>query len=150
MESQKVFAADSTSNDKSAPEFGTVAKLNKEKLENLVYMKMQPHPIIIIMGVLITIMIVYGFWVVMLKSSPEGIWITNLENAKCEIICSKVFKTITIMEDDKVSQVGTLNGSVLTIGEGAEQRRGMWDTNKIYWITGPGKCSEWVRELTLI
>jgi hypothetical protein len=49
------------------------------------------------------------------------------------------------MEDGKVSEVGNLNGSVLTIGVGEDQRRGLWDTNKIYWISGSGKYSEWVR-----
>jgi hypothetical protein len=98
----------------------------------------------------ITIIIVYSFWVAFLQSSPAGIWLTELEDEKYEILYSKLYGTVTIMAGSEVVEVGTLKGSVLTIGEGDSQQIGMWDTNKIYWVTKSGSCGVWVRELTLI
>jgi hypothetical protein len=154
MSNNNIFATESVSEGESSRTYETVAELNKAKLETMVTMKINPHPLIIVLGVLVTIIIVYGFWVFTLQSSPEGIWVkvdnTKVDNTKVEISHSKIFGTITIMGDGKNAEVGTLNGSVLTIGEGASQRRGMWDTNQIYWVSSSGKCSSWTRELTLI
>lgn len=150
MDKQEVFASESVTEGSSAPTYETVAALNKKKLENLVNMKMHPHPLLVIIGVFAIMILVYIFWVAIMQSSPEGIWVTESDTVKSEILYSRVYGTITIMENGKVTDTGSLKGSVLTVGEGDKQRIGMWDTNKIYWVTKSGGCSVWLRELALI
>jgi hypothetical protein len=150
MSQQNLFASNSISEGQSAPTYETVAKLNKEKLENLVSIKIHPHPVLVIFGVFIVMALVYIFWVSLLQSTPEGIWLNEISKQKHKIVYSRVYGAVTIMVDDKIIDQGTLKGSVLTIGNGDKQRIGVWDTNKIYWINPSNEYSIWIRELTLI
>jgi hypothetical protein len=151
MSEQSVFAQPSTSIGTSAQSLESVAEENKKNVKNFVNMKVNPNPLIVITGVIITIIIVYIFWILLLQSSPEGIWFdTKLKN-KYEIKHNKMTGKITINIEDKVYKFGIINGSTLNIEEDNNNKNiGIWDVNKIIWVNPDDKPSVWVRELALI
>lgn len=128
-----------------------VGRKNLENVRNIVRMKQNPHPITVIVGFLVSLLLVYIFWILVCGSTPQGTWVDNVTGKKYWIDHGKLSGSINIWCKESGDVLyGKLRGYVLVLGDHGSKNIGIWSENEIFWTDTQGQMQIWKRQLTCV
>ena len=104
---------------------------NLARVQQIVRRSENPHPCVVAIIILISLLLMYYIYVNSIKPSLSGIWI-NSDKTEYHIKHNKFKDTIEINK----TYPGFINGTVLVVYMGDILQMGIFTNDKIKWLNG--------------